>query len=349
MKFGFGSSPEKNGSPRIETVAPAAAIPGGEIVIRGSGFGTRAQLQPEVRFGESSASLMLASESKIIARVPDGAGGGTVRVAAAEYESQPYPVSVGVQIADNLHPVANPAVDHDGNIYVTFSGQREQRVPVSLYKITANYAVKPFLTSLINPTGLALDREGNLFVSCRHDGTIHRVTPDGRAEQWVEGMGVATGIAFDQKDNLYVGDRSGTIFKISPSREIFVFATLEPSFAAYHLAFHPNGDLYVSGPTTSSYDRVHRITQGGEVHVFFRGLGRPMGLAFDRDLNLFVAASYAGRRGIVRITPQGQAELVLSGSGIVGLALQPSGRAIVATTGAVFTLDWEVRGLPLLG
>jgi sugar lactone lactonase YvrE len=349
MKFGFGSSPEKNGSPRIEAVAPSAAIPGGEIVIRGSGFATRAQLRPEVRFGESNASLMLASESKIIARVPDGASGGTVRVAAAEHESQPYPVSVGVQIADNLHPVANPAVDHDGNIYVTFSGQREQRVPVSLYKITANYAVKPFLTSLINPTGLALDREGNLFVSCRHDGTIHRVTPDGRAEQWVEGMGVATGIAFDQNNNLYVGDRSGTIFKISPSREIFVFATLEPSVAAYHLAFHPNGDLYVSGPTTSSYDRVHRITQGGEVNVFFRGLGRPMGLAFDRDLNLFVAASYAGRRGIVRITPQGQAELVLSGSGIVGLALQPSGRAIVATTGAVFTLDWEVRGLPLLG
>ena len=52
-------------------------------------------------------------------------------------------------------------------------------------------------------------------------------------------MGIATGIAFDREENLYVGDRSGTIFKISPSREIFVFATLEPSLAAYHLAFHP--------------------------------------------------------------------------------------------------------------
>jgi len=349
MKFGFGSSQEKNGIPHIEGVAPAAAIPGGEIVIRGRGFATRTQLRPVVRFGETDASLLLTSENKIIARVPDGASGGTLRVSAGEHESQVHAVAVGVQIADNLHPVTSPAVDHDGNIYVTFSGQRGQRVPVSLYKITANYAVKPFLTSLINPSGLALDREGNLFVSCRHDGTIHRVSSDGRAEQWVEGMGVATGIAFDQADNLYVGDRSGTIFKISPSREIFVFATLEPSVAAYHLAFHPSGDLFVTGPTTSSYDRVHRITQGGDVQVFFRGLGRPMGLAFDRDLNLYVASSYAGRRGIVRITPQGQAELALSGSGIVGFALQPSGRAIVATTGAVFTLDWEVRGLSLLG
>src|SRR6266851_2769075 len=349
MKFGLGASTEKNGIPRIESVVPTAAIPGGEVEIRGSGFATRTNLRPVVRFGDAQATLALASPRRIVARVPDGANDGVVRVATAEHESQPFSVSVGMQIADNLHPVANPAVDRDGNIFVTFSGPRGQRVPVSLYKITANYNVKPFITSLMNPSGLALDRVGNLFVSCRNDGTIHRITPEGRAEQWIEGMGIATGIAFDHNGNLYVGDRSGTVFKISPSREIFVFATLEPSIAAYHLAFHPTGDLYVPGPTTSSFDRIHKITQGGEVSVFFRGLGRPQGLALDRDGNLYVAASYAGRRGIVRITPQAQAEIVLSGSGIVGMALQPSGRAILATTDALFTLDWDVRGLPLTG
>jgi sugar lactone lactonase YvrE len=349
MKFGFGSTAEKNGIPRIDRVAPEAAIPGGEIVIHGSGFVSRAQARPVVRFGEVEASLALATENRLIARVPEGAGGGNVRVATAGHESQPHPVAIGLQIADNLHPVANPAVDASGNIYVTFSGPRGQKVPVSLYKITANYSVKPFVTSLVNPSGLALDRAGSLFVSCRNDGTIYRISPEGRAEQWIEGMGVATGIAFDKKENLYVGDRSGTIFKISPSREIFVFATLEPSLAAYHLAFHPSGDLYVTGPTTSSFDRVFRITQGGELTSFFRGLGRPQGLAFDRDTNLYVAASYGGHRGIIRINPQGRAEVVLSGSGLVGLALQPSGRAILATTGALFTLDWDVRGLPLLG
>jgi sugar lactone lactonase YvrE len=349
MKFGFGSSTEKNGIPRIDRVAPAAAIPGGEIVIHGSGFASRAHPRPVVRFGDVEAGLALASENRLIARVPDGATGGVVRVLSAANESQPHPVSIGVQIADNLHPIANPAVDTYGNTYVTFSGNRGQRVPVSLYKITANYSVKPFVTSLVNPSGLAVDRTGNLFVSCRNDGTIHRITPEGRAEQWIEGMGVATGIAFDRAENLYVGDRSGTIFKISPSREIFVFATIEPSLAAYHLAFHPSGDLYVTGPTTSSYDRVYRITQGGEVSTFFRGLGRPQGLAFDRDSNLYVAASYGGRRGIIRITPQAHADLVLSGSGLVGMALQASGRAVLATTGALFTLDWDVRGLPLLG
>jgi IPT/TIG domain len=349
MKFGFGSSPEKNGLPHIERVTPGAAIPGGEVVISGSSFVSQAQARPVVRFGDAEASLSLVSPQRVIVRVPDGANGGSVLIANEGKESAPHPVAIGLQIADNLHPVANPAVDAEGNIYVTFSGPRGQRVPVSLYKITANYTVKPFVTSLVNPSGLALDRAGNLFVSCRNDGTIHRVSPDGRAEQWVEGMGIATGIAFDGAENLYVGDRSGTIFKIGAGREIFVFATIEPSVAAYHLAFHPSGDLYVTGPTTSSYDRVYRITQGGEVTTFYRGLGRPQGLAFDRNGNLYVGASLGGRRGIIRITPQGHAEHVLSGSGIVGLALLPSGRAILATSGALFTLDWDVRGLPLPG
>ncbi len=336
-----------NGTPRIERVTPGAAIPGGEVTIHGSGFESRNNTRPRVRFGDTEGSLLVSAENFLIARVPEGAHGGTVRVATARAESQPFPIAIGVQIADNLHPVANPAVDGEGNIYVTFSGQRGQKVPVSLYKVTPNYTVKPFVTELMNPTGLALDRAGVLYVSCRHDGTIHRVTPDGRAQRWVEGMGIATGLAFDSSGNLYVGDRSGTIFKISPDRQIFVIATLEPSIAAYHLAFSPSGELFVTGPTTSSFDRVYRITQGGEVSDFYRGLGRPQGLAFDRAGNLYVAASLGGQRGIVRLTPDARAELVVGGHGMVGLALLPTQRAVIATTNAVYSLDWDVEGLPL--
>ena len=253
-----------------------------------------------------------------------------MRVSTSRGDSDPFEIQLGVQIADNLHPVANPAVDAEGNIYVTYSGQRGQKVPVSLYKVTANYQVKPFVTELMNPTGLALDAAGMLYVSCRNDGTIHRVTPDGRSQLWIEGMGIATGLAFDAEHNLFVGDRSGTIFKISPDRQIFVFATLEPSIAAYHLAFSPAGELYVSGPTTSSFDHICRINHQGEVSLFYRGLGRPQGLAFDREGNLYVAASKGGRRGIVRITPGWrEADVVLS-----GMRLGRPGAAAHAARGA---------------
>jgi len=60
-----------------------------------------------------------------------------------------------------------------------------------------------------------------------------------------------------------------------------------------------------------------------------------------------VAASLEGRRGIVRITPDARPEIVIGGSGLVGLALLPGNRAILATIGALFSLDWDVEGLPL--
>jgi sugar lactone lactonase YvrE len=334
-------------TPHIDLITPTAAIPGGELVIQGSGFASRNHSRPRVRFGHAEGNVVIAGENKLTTTVPEGAAAGSVRVLTSRGESAPYEIQLGVQIADNLHPVANPAVDAQGNIYVTYSGQRGQKVAVSLYKVTANYEIKPFVTELMNPTGLALDNDGVLYVSCRHDGTIYRVTPDGRAQQWIEGMGIATGLAFDANHNLFVGDRSGTIFKISPDRQVFVFATIEPSISAYHLAFSPDNELFVAGPTTSSFDHICRINGQGEVSLFYRGLGRPQGLAFDRAGNLYSAASIGGRRGIVRITPDAKAELVLSGNGLVGLALLPTRRAVLTTTSALFSLDWDVEGLPL--
>ena len=40
--------------------------------------------------------------------------------AKAGNESKPWTCDIGIQIADGLHPVANPAVDAAGNIYVHF-------------------------------------------------------------------------------------------------------------------------------------------------------------------------------------------------------------------------------------
>jgi len=238
-------------------------------------------------------------------------------------------------------------VDAFGNIFSTFSGSRGQKVPVAVYKVDLNYNVKPFINDLMNATGLIFDRQGMLYVSSRYDGQIYQVTPNGNMAVFVEGMGIATGLAFDEEDNLYVGDRSGTIFKISPSRQIFVFATLEPSIAAYHLAFGPDQYLYVTGPTTSSFDSVHRISHTGEVDVFYRGVGRPQGMAFDEENRLYVAASLGGRKGVVRITPDRQAELFLSGPGIVGLAFTPSRAMALATTNALYRVDIGIKGRAL--
>ena len=100
-----------NGIPRIERVTPAAAIPGGEIVIHGAGFAAGGYARPQVRFGETEGRLLFHTGSYAVAQVPEGAAGGIVSVSTGASESQPFPVALGIQIADNLHPVASPAVD----------------------------------------------------------------------------------------------------------------------------------------------------------------------------------------------------------------------------------------------
>ena len=283
-------------SPMISQVSPEAAIPGGELRIRGKGFAKDSR--PRVMLGEQSAPIVVGSDSLVIARVPDLAS-GELTITSGKNTSPAWFCDIGISLAEGLHPVSSPAVDSFGQIFTTFSGTRGQRSPVSVYRIDPAEGARPFLSDIMN----------------------------------------ATGLAFDQNENLYVGDRSGTIFKISRDRQIYVFATVEPSIAAYHLAFGPEGYLYVTGPTTSSYDCVHRISREGEVEVFYRGLGRPQGLAFDILGNLYVAASHAGRRGVVRLTPDREASLFVSGPGIVGLAFTPTGAMIVSTTNSIYRLE----------
>jgi len=337
-----------NGRPHITAVHPAAALPGGEVRIVGSDLRPLDLRRPRVKFGDIEGAVVISSDEFLIARVPPGAASGPVVVSTNGHASNPHQMPVAVAIAENLHPVTNPALDAEGNIFVTFSGPRGQKVPVAIYKIDTNYNVKPFLTELMNPTAIAFDHAGQMYVSSRFDGTVYRVAPNGTMSSYAEGMGIATGMAFDKDENLYVGDRSGTIFKIARDRQIFVFATLEASVSAYHLAFGPHRDLFVTGPTTSSFDCVYKVDPQGSVSTFYRGLGRPQGLAFDVQGNLYVAASLSGKRGIVKITPDGKASLEVAGPGLVGLAFAPGRSAVLATTNGVHHLSWGIQGLPSL-
>jgi len=335
----------------IKNVIPKAALPGGEVTIEYSGLELVGTSQPEVRFGDFSAQVTLASNDHIVAKVPESSsetGTSELVVATNGRRSRPFPYEVGKKLASNLHPVANPALDSEGNVYATYSGRRGQKTPVSIYKITPKGGVTPFVTEIMNATGLAFSLNGELFVTSRFEGNVYKVDPAGHIETFAEGMGIATGLAFDREGNLYVGDRSGSIFKISPNKEIFVFATLEPSVAAYHLAFGFDDYLYVSGPTTSSFDSIYRISPSGEVDKFFTGLGRPQGLAFDIDGNLYAVASYRGRPGIFRFRDPRKPELFVAGLGLVGMAFDLHQNLMVVDSGQTSGSLYRVR-LGILG
>ncbi len=348
---------EPSTAPRIDAVSPAAALPGGEVEIRGANLGGVPVGKPEAArvgggewrrpvamLGELAAPVLLSRAARLLLRVPDEAETGRLRILQNGAQSNAVEVRVASLIATGAHMVSNPVMDSSGNMFLTFSGERGQETPVSVFRIERDGEMRPFVRGIMNATGLAVDYEENLYVSSRHEGKVYKVARNGAAAVYAEGMGVATGLAFDVDQNLYVGDRSGTIFKIAPDRQIFVFATLEPSVAAYHLAFGPDGTLFLTGPTTSSYDNLYAISREGDINVLHRGLGRPQGLAVDIAGNVYVAASLRGRRGVVAVTPQGEASLAIAGTGLVGFTFVPGGGALLATSTSLYHVSLGVEG-----
>ena len=331
-------------SSRIAAVTPLWAVEGGRLTISGSGFAVDPELT-EVKLGGVVARLSQASPRTLTAIVPAGLDGGRTPVRLATAPGETAFVEIGAPLATGLHLVDNPAFDRDGNLYVTFSGSRGQQAPVSIYVIRGHGSREPFVSDLPNPTSLAFDGQGRLHVSSRFDGSVHRVASDGSVTTIATDLGVACGIAFGPQGDLFVGDRSGSILQVRESKAT-LFATIPASVAAFHLAFGPDGFLYVAAPTLSSHDPVYRVSPAGDVESFCEGFGRPQGLAFDSEGNLYVADSLAGAGGVYRLRTDRRCEpeQMVAGGALIGLAFDPRGGLVLASSDTVYRLDVPITG-----
>jgi len=334
-------------SVKIRGIDPVYALAGGEVIIDCVGFDTREPRRCGVLVGDVPAQIVAIGPRRVLATIPETKGGEVeVRLQNGAEFSEPSRLTVARKLAGDLHPVANPAFEpDDGGLFVTRSGSRGEELPVTLFRIDLNGEVSEYSGDIPNPTGIAFSQDGQMFVSSRLEGVVYKVNAFKEAVGFARNLGVATGIAFDRDGTMYVGDRTGTIFKVNGIGEERAWAQLEPSVSAFHLAFGPDNALYVTGPTVTSFDCVWRIDPDGEIDVFFKGLGRPQGLAFDTEGNLYVAASLGGRRGIVRISPDGSdAKVVVAGVNLIGLAFSSSGEMAVVSIDSVYSLPAQIKG-----
>ena len=335
-------------APEILRINPQLGLAGGEISVDCANLDTSNPTGCAVWFGTERAPIIALSPKRVLVAVPEGklSGHVEVRLECGGLKSEPASITIGRRLAEDLHPVSNPAFDpDDGALFVTRSGSRGEHLAVTLFRIDVNGDIHEFSGDIANPTGIAFDSSGQMFVTSRMDGTVYRITPFKEAVSFARNLGVATGIAIDSSDMMYVGDRTGTIYKINSIGEETMWAQLEPSVSAYHLAVGPDQALYVTGPTVGTFDSVMRVDDKGQVSTFYRGLGRPQGLAFDNSGNLLVAASLRGRRGIIRISPDGNhAELYVAGVNLVGLALGPTGDLALVSTDSVYSLAQRPTG-----
>jgi len=333
--------------PKIVNIDPPYAIPGGEIVIECAEFDTSDPSKCAVHIGESVAQIVALGPRRVLATVPETKGGQIEVHLWSRYKaSEPAYLTVGKKLAGDLHPVANPAFDpEDGALFVTRSGSRGEELPVTLFRIDISGDVSEYSGDIPNPTGIAFSPDGEMFVSSRLEGIVYKINPFKEAVPFARNLGVASGIAFDRNGVLHVGDRTGTIFKVNGIGEERAWTQIEPSVSAFHLAFGPDDSLYIAGPTVTSFDSICRLNPDGDLDTFFKGLGRPQGLAFDREGNLYVAAALRGRRGIVRISPNGsEAKLVVAGVNLVGLAFSAAGEMAVVSIDSVYSVPTEIKG-----
>jgi sugar lactone lactonase YvrE len=334
-------------SPKILGVDPVYAIAGGEVIIDCVGFDTRDPQGCAVLLGDVPAQIVAIGPRRVLVIVPESKGGELeVRLQSGTEISEPARLTVARKLAGDLHPVANPAFDpDDGSLFVTRSGSRGEELPVTLFRIDVSGELTEYSGDIPNPTGIAFGPDGEMFVTSRLEGVVYKIRPFKEAVAFARNLGVATGIAFNRSGLMHVGDRTGTIFKVNGIGEERAWAQVEPSVSAFHLAFGPDDALYIAGPTVTSFDCIWRIDSDGQIDVFYKGLGRPQGLAFDVEGNLYVAGSLRGRRGIIRISPDGRdANVIVAGMNLVGLAFSSSGEMAVVSIDSVYSLPAQIKG-----
>jgi streptogramin lyase len=189
-----------------------------------------------------------------------------------------------------------------------------------------------------DPTGVAIDVNGNLYVADSGNHRIRKITPAGTVstivgstQGYADGTGTAakfnypTGIIIDASGNLLVADSGNNrIRKITPSGIVTTFVGSTQGYAdgtgvaaqfntPYSICKDTSGNLYI---TDANNNRIRKITPTGLVTTLAGstqgdtdGTGvtaqfnYPTGIAIDETDNLYIADS--NNNAIKKITPSG--------------------------------------------
>jgi sugar lactone lactonase YvrE len=187
---------------------------------------------------------------------------------------------------------------------------------------------------LNNPTALAFDHSGNLFVADHAAQTIFKFGPDGTRSVFVTGVHLSdgNGLAFDAADNLFVlspsGEYhvSGTILRFSADGSRTTFAT--GVGLPYSLAIDPSGNLFVSDWDTGS---IYKLSPKGEKSTFATTEIAAKIVACDQAGNLFAGVPL--KHSIFKYEPGGARSDFAVGVTTHALAVDKAGNVYVGDTG----------------
>jgi streptogramin lyase len=214
-----------------------------------------------------------------------------------------YAYSAKIIAAGLNHPTA-VALDGAGSVYVVTSS--------IVYKETLShgaYVQSQIVTDLTNLVGIAVDRNGNLYLTSSVSGDVHKETLqiNGSYTETAAGFGIVspTGVAVDGGGDIFVLNAKNdnlnkeTLQANGSYLQTTVALTIsEPE----NLAVDGNGSVYVADASRGEINKLTPQTNGSYVETIARsGLSEPSGLAVDGQGNVYYSQTAAGELNMIDV------------------------------------------------
>ncbi len=348
------------------TISPNSGPKNTVVTIEGGYFGLDANTV-QVFFNNVEANVLSVSETKIIVEVPNRSftGNVTLNIDGKELIAPVFTYllsdinvttvagsSVGYA---NLNGVdakfsspSDMAIDANGNIYVVDTNNHAIRKIAPNGDVTTLAGGAQGFTdgngsaAKFNiPRGIAVDKQGNVFVADSGNHSIRKITPNGTVTTFAGEFGTSGNIdgtanvakfnspeslAIDTQGNIFVADRgNSSIRKITPDGVVSTFAGNIGGYAdgngvnakfnnPYGIAIDNDDNLYVADLLNQ---RIRKITPDAEVtsiagsspagyadgEANVAKFNYPIDVAVDEFGNIFVADLFNHK--VRRISPDG--------------------------------------------
>ena len=284
-------------SPALTTSCPAAALPLGEVELTGSHLGPH-NFGPPAVLVDGAAAHVLDEPARApgFPRARSWPPPAWLKCARPHGASNAVPLRVARELTAGLHPVTSPAVSRSGMIYATISGQRGKATPVSVVRVSPDGRGTPFVTGHPERDGTGLQRRGRSVCDLARrghrlprgcGGRITRSTP--KAWAWPPARRLTA-----RAISLWATAAEPSSRSI-PSARFLCMPRWSRACRPITWPSNRAGTLFVTGPTLSSNDAIWAIEPNGDTRAWYRGLGRPQGLALARDGSVYVAACLHGQ------------------------------------------------------
>lgn len=186
--------------------------------------------------------------------------------------------------------------NNQDELYVTDFGN-------SVMKITSGHTYDIIYKGNMTTTGIAMNKDGSLYVGNNIAGSIMKMTDEGRDTAiFAKGLITPRNLFFDKNDNLYVSAYDGrsqaaVLHKIDPSGKI-TNIPLNKTFSGWEMAMDTRGNFYGADHFNNNIIIVEKngrisVLAGSGLAKDVDGIGTkaslngPMGLVIDKNDNLY--------------------------------------------------------------